>query len=171
MTASVWVNGPAGRVKIRALLDLCANNSYVSRRVAEAVGLVEDNKEPHMVGGFNGNMSGPFFRTEGYVCGHSSHHRIPFSALVTDKICNPIQRVPSGPWMEQMKSRRMMLADPCTENSSGEIDLLIGADLYWKVVTGKNFLLKDGPMAVESLFGKVFNASGKQKGATSLSRD
>jgi len=171
MTASVWINGPAGRVKIRALLDLCANNSFVSRRVAEAVGLIVDDKEPHMIGGFNGNLSGPFFRTEEYVSGHSSHHNIPFSALVTDKICNPIQRVPSGPWMEQMKSLKMMMADPCTDNSAGDIDLLIGADLYWKIVTGKNFLLKDGPMAVESLFGWILSGQLVETGTGRSSKD
>ena len=51
----------------------------------------------------------------------------------------------------------MVLADPCTDTSPGDIDLLIGADLYWKVVTGKTILLKNGPMAVESLFGWILS--------------
>jgi len=151
MTVSVCINGPAGWVMIRSLLDLWANNSFVSRRVAEPVVLVVDDKETRMIGGFNGNLSGTFFRTEGYVSKHSSRHNIPFSALVSDKIWKPTQQVPCDSKMEQIKSSKTMLAYPWTDNSSGEIDLNFGADLYRKVVTGKNFLLKDGLMGILSV--------------------
>jgi len=113
MTVSVCINGPTGWVMIRSLLGLLANNSFVSRRVAEPVVLVVDDKETRMIGGFNGNLSGTFFRTdEGYVSKHSSRQNIPFSALVSDKIWKPTQQVLCDPKMEQIKSSKIMLAYP-----------------------------------------------------------
>jgi len=53
--------------------------------------------------------------------------------------------------MEQIKISKIMLAYPWTDNSSGEIDLHFGADLYRKVETGKNVLFKDGLMGILSV--------------------
>ena len=45
------------------------------------------------------------------------------------------------------------LADHCNEQNSGSIDVLIGSNYYWSIVTGELVRGDSGPVAMNSAFG------------------
>jgi len=49
------------------------------------------------------------------------------------------------------------LADHCSEEACLEIDILIGCDHYWKLVTGQILHEADGPVAVNTRLGWVLS--------------
>ena len=49
------------------------------------------------------------------------------------------------------------LADPGVDGKDLEIDLLIGSDHYWKVVTGRIVRGDNGPTAIETRLGWVLS--------------
>ena len=67
-----------------------------------------------------------------------------------------------------MNKIKLILADG-TEATNDDIDILIGADLYWKLVTGKTHLLPGGPMAVETIFGWVLSGELNENGCNPTS--
>ena len=52
-----------------------------------------------------------------------------------------------------MKLKLEVADDVQTNSGSEEIDILIGADQYWKVATTNAVRLRNGPFAVETIFG------------------
>ena len=117
-TSAVWITGPSGRVKIRTLMDLAANKCYLTRRVAEVLELPVLGQEQHAVNGFGGIKTEELYdTTEATVSGINGKTQVPFQALVAEKICNPIRRPPTGPWM---KRRRPLLEDSHRKNEASQ---------------------------------------------------
>ncbi|XP_021959017.1 uncharacterized protein LOC110854896 [Folsomia candida] len=68
-----------------------------------------------------------------------------------DKICSGCPAVPTGPWISELASKKIYISDMWS--GSSEIDILIGSDLWGKLMTGRMYKLKNGLIAVESVFG------------------
>ncbi|GBM20228.1 hypothetical protein AVEN_216649-1 [Araneus ventricosus] len=81
-----------------------------------------------------------------------------FEVLVQAFICENVLPVSEGPWLEELKDLGVILTD--TNVSSESIQVLIGADIICRLLTGKRKLLASGLVAVEThlgwtLMGKV----------------
>lgn len=63
-----------------------------------------------------------------------------------------IPRIPNGPWIEEIKSKKINLSDFNYSNSD-EIDILIGGDKIPGLLTGKQIILQCGMVATETHFG------------------
>ena len=72
--------------------------------------------------------------------------------FTTPTICGPLTVQPvtlcAGMYEHLMG---LKLADPSDGNSVAEVDLLIGSDYYWELVTGRISCGVDGPVAMETL--------------------
>ena len=80
--------------------------------------------------------------------------------LDKDIICDSVDIPEPGKWREVLADQDLPLAyDTISEDHpwTGTIDVLIGADLYYKFVTGPNVRLNDELMAVETMFGWVLH--------------
>ncbi|GBM68035.1 hypothetical protein AVEN_75875-1 [Araneus ventricosus] len=74
-----------------------------------------------------------------------------FEALDQAVICENIPAASEGPWLDELKDLGVILTD--TNVYSESIQVLIGADIMGRLLTGKRKLLSSGLVAVETLLG------------------
>ena len=78
-------------------------------------------------------------------------------ALVVPHICNPLSSHPlqSTECFDHLSD--LELADPIESKESLEVDVLIGSDIYWNVITGKVVRGESGPIAIHSKVGWILS--------------
>ena len=77
-------------------------------------------------------------------------------ALEVPQICKKVVSWPSWKIQHLIRQSNINLeGSQIGEGRPQEIDLLLGADWYWRVMTGRLRRLSDSVMAMESLFGWV----------------
>ena len=163
-TATILIEGEAGQKQIRCLLDPAAHHSFITKRLADIIRPKQIEQQPMVVSGFAGKRTADTFdKVECVIKDRSARHFIPINALVLERICNPIKQTAEDHWKQQLQIKGLDLADN-ESNQHGEIDLLIGADSYWKVVGGRQLLLDKGPMAIETLFGWALSGQRHETG-------
>ncbi|XP_054713062.1 uncharacterized protein LOC129222571 [Uloborus diversus] len=74
-----------------------------------------------------------------------------FEALDQDMICSNLSPVKNGPWLNELKKLHVSLTD--VDENPKAIHVLIGADVYGKLVTGKHEVLPCGLVAIETFLG------------------
>ena len=79
-------------------------------------------------------------------------------ALVVPHICEPLRRhsTLSAKWRHK-HLKNLRLADPTRKEDSLQIDLLVGSDYYWSLVTGSIKKGKSGPAAIQTRVGWVLS--------------
>ncbi|GBL92906.1 hypothetical protein AVEN_54565-1 [Araneus ventricosus] len=81
-------------------------------------------------------------------------------ALSQDVICGTIPRVGKGKWLQELIENNISFSD----KNVGPIQILIGADISGKLMTGGVKLLASGPAAIETkLRWTVFGKNGMPK--------
>ncbi|XP_031359036.1 uncharacterized protein LOC116182634 [Photinus pyralis] len=93
-----------------------------------------------------------------------------FEVLEQSIICDNIIPVFNGPWMNELDRLQIKISDVTIATP---VEILIGADVAGKLLTGKKYVLDCGPVAVETylgwtLLGKV-PVLNKQKSITAMS--
>ena len=81
--------------------------------------------------------------------GHTS--TIEITACTSPVICSSLPALVDVTKYEYLAG--LELADECTGQWTNRIDVLIGSNYYWTVVTGKVVNSDSGPVAMESVFG------------------
>ena len=84
----------------------------------------------------------------------SSQHRYPdleFDFLGQDVICGQIPRVSKGPILKELKRNNIWLSDMGMD--CPKIEMLIGSDIYGKILTGLVKQLKGGLTAIFTKLG------------------
>ncbi|BET01447.1 Retrotransposon protein [Nesidiocoris tenuis] len=72
-----------------------------------------------------------------------------FEVLDSEAICHSVPSVPKGPWLAELEKREIMISDV----RDGPIDILIGADVAGKLFTGREEVLSNGLVAMETNLG------------------
>lgn len=155
-TTLIKVTSPNGQSEVfRALLDSCAQASFISQNVCQVLQL-----KRHILN--DGNISGlscTNVRTKGYseitissLSGRCLANSFP--VIVLDKITNNLPRTALNPNIKR-KLDNLVLADP-NFDTPGPIDVLIGADLFAKSLLGEKYDLGENmPTAINTIFGFV----------------
>ncbi|GBM14500.1 hypothetical protein AVEN_145157-1 [Araneus ventricosus] len=83
-----------------------------------------------------------------------------FKALGQDVICGSIPPVAKGEWLQELRENNISFSD----KNDGPIEILIGADIAGKLMTGGFKLLASGPAAIETKLGwTVFGKNGMRE--------
>ncbi|XP_035216171.1 uncharacterized protein LOC118189624 [Stegodyphus dumicola] len=83
-----------------------------------------------------------------------------FKALSQDIICGSIPPVANGEWIQELKENNISVCD----DSNGPIEILIGADIAGKLMTGGFKLLTSGLAAIETKLGwTLFGKNGMRE--------
>ena len=144
------VPGKDGKpVKLRLLLDGCATHSYVLESSLNLLPVVDRSRMVELhVSTFSGlrKITNPMVRLDlpggvsidvvltDYICENLSGHRV-------NKAC-------------QDELRDYKLADPaCIRDQSLPIDILVGVDNYWKVITDEIVRLNSGLVIMSTVYG------------------
>ncbi|GFX15531.1 integrase catalytic domain-containing protein [Trichonephila clavipes] len=67
-------------------------------------------------------------------------------------ICNDVPSIRHGPWINELKNRKISLSDS-GHKLGGKIEILLGADVAGKLLTRIMFYLKSGPVAIKTILG------------------
>ena len=156
-TALVFVQSSTGTlIKLRALLDQGAQTSFISSKAAYKLGL-ELKPSNVSVTGIGSSSAGRIQSQVKIVvqsC-YASNFKFTTNALVLKKITGmlPSKCVSSANWLH---IRQLQLADP-NYNQPGEIDLLLGANVYGHVLTDGLMQIDGAPIAQNTHFGWILS--------------
>ncbi|CAG7822716.1 unnamed protein product, partial [Allacma fusca] len=139
--------------KVRLVIDDGSQRSYVLKTVAEELSLKAIGREPMIHALFGGMKSDPVdhIRYEVSLGKLDGSYNCTLKVLDQPTICSPISKVPRGPWLGELKKRRIWISDVGADVC--RIDMLIGADFAGKLLTGQVRHLKSGLVAVETKLG------------------
>ncbi|GBN05267.1 hypothetical protein AVEN_116395-1 [Araneus ventricosus] len=131
--------------------------SYISKSVAAELSLSAISKETVAHTLFGGARTEPKLLNKYHVklCSLSQyeHPDLEFDFLDQDVICGDIPRISKGPILKELKRNTIWLSD--IGSDCPKIDMLIGSDIYGKILTGLVKQLKVGLTAVNTKLGWV----------------
>ena len=170
-TAKVIASSPDGKhggITIRVLLDTGCQRTYVSSRLRQALNLPSLKKECLLIKTFGNNSEQIENCNLVQLCLQSIRDDLSIyvTAYEVPKICSPLQnqRINSAQ-QKFLHFEGIEFADFC-EGPEAEIDVLIGMDNYWKLVTGNVIKSGVGPVAIETVFGWVISGPVDEVSAT-----
>ena len=156
MTAQVTITGPGGHtLPARALIDSGAGMSLVSSRVAQSLKLKLHKADLQFSG------------VQGTPCKAAKHitnlcispvqantPSIKLAAAVVSHVTNDLPTQDLSIISDLPHISQLNLADP-SFHTPGKIDLLLGADVYHKLLGTKSAIIgaSTGPAAVDTIFG------------------
>jgi len=162
-TAVVTLRCPDGsRVQATALLDSGSDRSYVNSTLVQKI-------KPNLIGRSQiryapfGSSTPADVTSNLYSFTCIDIHNVPFDVTLCEVplICAPFRRV--GIPAQQMLAIDSLgiapLADAYGKDRNMVVDLLIGVDAYWAVMTGRSQRLSPSLMAQESRFGWILSGS------------
>ena len=149
---------PSNTMDVRIILDSGSQRSYVENRVRETLELPTEQVETIAIKTFAS-------KERIQVCDviklaiktkDGTNLVLPFLAVPT--ICEPLSGQPIAIAKERFRHlSNLELADHGSVKGSLEINILIGADHYWKFVTGKVTHGTTGPTAIHTVLGWVLS--------------
>ncbi|CAI5682672.1 unnamed protein product [Oreochromis niloticus] len=155
-TAKVWIEGPSGRRVARCLLDGGSQRSFIHETLVKSLNLPVIRQETLTLHTFGSSFPTRSQRSIVKVMLQNiwdPSQSIVIEAVETPQVCSAIMKVPGEQIQHELKKRRLQLADFPGSNEEPELAILIGADYYWQIVTGRVERLTETLVALESTFG------------------
>lgn len=150
--------------KVRVLFDNCSQKSYISEEVRDSLKLETCRREAMIIRGFGSTDDEMKYIdvVKVFMRDVSKEFIIEVDLYVVPLICSPLtgQRIE----LAQATYRHLLslnLADSSYGAAELKIDVLIGADLYWRFMTEKMMSGESGPVALYTKLGWVI--SGKME--------
>ena len=148
-------------VKLRALLDGGSQRSYITRRGQELLKLRPEGEQKLAIAAFGAAREEPkvcVIVTVGMELRDQT--QLYLSLVVVPMICEPLVGQPIS---ECLKGNdhlsKLELADIADCSSSLPIDILLGSDYYWEIVTGKVCRATSGPVGIHTKLGWVLSGA------------
>ncbi|XP_074028329.1 uncharacterized protein [Leptinotarsa decemlineata] len=140
---------------IRTLLDSGSQRSYISRQCAAELRLDSVRQENIVQGVFGGFQSEPKIHDVYNIIIQNPNNTFETEVNVVEqvKICNNLPRLIDLSVIDYLKQRNIILSDTRNFDVSNEIQLLLGADVFGKLLTGKIENLMNGYVALETYLG------------------
>ena len=146
-------------LEVRLLLDGGSQKSYISERAYELLHLEPAGEQSLSIATFGSRRSSvkvcPIVNVDLCLKGCPS---MSLSLYVMPTICEPLVGQSIAASIEEHPHLLgLELADFSSSESSQPVDLLIGADYYWELVTGSVCRGSNGPTAVHTKLGWVLS--------------
>ena len=161
-TAQAEVSGTGldKSVKARVILDSCSQRSYMSCRLKESLNLPAIRSEKLMIKTF-GNEEGQIQECEVVqLClkGISSDLNVYLTAYAVPVICVPFRnQAIEVAYQSYHHLQALKLADNSVDILDFDMDILVGSDSYWNLVTGEVRRGSSGPVALNTRLGWVLS--------------
>ena len=155
-TLRCTIQNGAKHKEVRVLLDPGSQKSYILESTARCLGLQSEGQTKlyHLLfGGIKQVQT-----HEVYEINLGGKHSRRLKVLGHNHICGKIPRMARGPWMTELKEKKIFVSDL---GDDSEIEVLIGSDYYADLVTGRKHCLQNGLVALETSLG--WTLSGKLK--------
>ena len=146
--------------KVRVILDSGSQRSYITNRVRNQLNLPTEKTETMVIKTF-GSEEERIQTCDSVKFVLKSQHgqtEISLSAYVVPMICETLQHQFTAQARQGYDHLRgLNLADCSTEIDNSEVDVLIGCDQYWDLVTGEVRKEENGLTAVNTRLGWVLS--------------
>ena len=157
------INNANGKRQVRVLLDTGSQRSYILESTARQLSAepVGEAEVCHLLfGGVRDVRRHNLYKIR--LEENRGNFHVDMQVLGHNKICEKIPSVAKGPWMGELKEKKIFLTD--LKGDGTEVEVLIGADHYAQLMTGRRCCLKNGLVAMESqvgwtVSGKLYNDS------------
>ncbi|GFU96137.1 uncharacterized protein TNCV_148091 [Trichonephila clavipes] len=139
--------------KARIILDKGSQRSYIKKSTAEELGF-EIQREEEFSHALVGGRKTEIQRHNCYkiyLYTLDGEYSCSLDALDQDIICNDIAKVGYGPWMRELKRKKIFITD--FQNSLEPIEVLLGANVVDKLFTGKQEQLTSELVAMVTKLG------------------
>ncbi|XP_011698795.1 PREDICTED: uncharacterized protein LOC105456446 [Wasmannia auropunctata] len=144
----------ASREKIvRAVIDTASQRSYIRTEVAKELGYASRG-ELEVTHSLFGGAKSEVEKHNMFLIRMRSldgSYACNFSAMNQDIICGTISGIKIDTWVNELRDKNINLTD--IGGGINPIDVLIGADIAGKLMTGRKYNLKNGLTAFETLVG------------------
>ena len=152
-TARAVAVGPAGRVSIRMLLDSGSQLSYITKTLKERLGIEPIRKEKLHLNTFGSASFDPRSCDVVNLQIETSNggEVLDIVAYTSPVICSSLPAMVNVCEYEHLDG--LELADGDSHDSKKSIDVLVGSDYYWSIVTGDTVVGDSGPVALGSKLG------------------
>ena len=147
-------------VKVRVILDSGSQRSYITNRVRNQLDLPTERTDTMVIKTFGSEEEGiqTCDSVKFVLKSQYDQSEINLSAYVVPKICEPLQhQFISHAQQSYDHLRNLNLADCSTGIDNSEVDVLIGCDQYWDLVTGEVRRGGNGPTAISTRLGWVLS--------------
>ena len=152
-------NNASRDVRVKMMLDSGSQRTYVSERVKNILNLSTKGTEQLELSTFGNNKTSSQTASNVKFSIVSNSQSIPIHALAVPFICLPVRNQPIQTAKVQFENLNLNFADSGLDN---EIDLLVGSDYYWELVTGKIHQGNEvGLVAMETKVGWVLSGPTK----------
>ncbi|XP_075542185.1 uncharacterized protein LOC142576096 [Dermacentor variabilis] len=155
-TARAWTEGSHERTLVRILLDGGSQRTFIHRNLSEKLQLKVLGEEELKIFAFvekSAMTRTKTRRVELWLRSQYYEKGVRVEALEVPCICADILAAASNSVLLQLSKFHFQVADASRGDESENVDLLIGADHYWEIVTGSTKRLSSKLMAVETVFG------------------
>ncbi|UYV80611.1 hypothetical protein LAZ67_19000984 [Cordylochernes scorpioides] len=162
-TLMLNVIAPKGRKLVRAFFDSGSQHTYILKTTAEELGLKPVTKEIVHHALFGGIQTTAITHNLYDVQLKADDENFVCKVTVRDqsKICQALPRIPKTSLIsKELEQRKIKVTD--LGNDNPPIELLIGADIYGKLMTGKTLQLDCGLTAMLTHFGWTLLGSLKE---------
>ncbi|GFW28583.1 integrase catalytic domain-containing protein [Trichonephila clavipes] len=152
-TLVVNVHGIKRERKARAIIDTGSQKSYILRSTAEELGFNLQREEEFCHSLFGGTKTRMYKHKcyKIYLSSLDGNYICKLDALDHDVICNDISSAKNGSWIHELKTKNIFLTD--IQENTGPIEVLLGADVAGKLITGRREELKTALVALETKLG------------------
>ena len=166
-TANAYLtNGTQQRYKVKVIFDSCSDHSYITTAASSKVNF-NSHEVTLDIKGYSGKSEGLKVYNVKHAVIESltrPNTRRCVNLIETDRICASIRREAIPPnFLECQYLRGLDLAEDYSSSSEDEIDVLIGLDFYWDLVTGISRREKDKPVVMESHLGWMLQTTSSSR--------
>ena len=140
-----------GDGQVRVLMDPGSQRSHVRKDTARCMKYAPIGEEELIHGLFGGETTRPrhHFRYRIRFRILDNKYACNFEVLHEKDICSRMPALPSGPYMSELRKKGIGV---CLEEEK-PIEVLIGADVYGKLLSGRREILQCGLVAIETYLG------------------
>lgn len=155
MTLVIRVRGNMKTKRVRALLDCGSQKSYILKETARELGLDPISKENVSHTLFGGRNTEPRllnkYRISLLSTGPKVGQKVEGEVLEQEKLCGEIPRISKEVLFKKLKPCKIWISDIGV--ACPKIEVLIGSDLYGKILTGEVKQLDEGLTAINTKLG------------------
>lgn len=145
--------------RVRTILDCGSQRTYMTCQVQEILSLPTTSVEMIDIKTFGSSEGGKQLCNVVEFCAIARDgHTIKMSALVVPYICEAVySQSPRDIAKQYSHLKNLDLADSGENEETATMQLLIGSDFYWTLVSGHTQRGDTGPIAIETRFGWVLS--------------
>ena len=154
-------------------MDTGSQRTYITKQFCKKVHAPIHQKESMIIGGFWGSTTQlkEYDVVKVTLAGDKFNDAVQKEAVVVEKVCSSVKG-PRGVNIDMYPHLKGLSLAEADANKSQEIQILIGLDHYWDIVTGETIKGDLGPIATATKFGYIlsgFYRNGSVEGSQALS--